>query len=82
MPQDINSTLYTIDRKIISMYARGLRTRQNSDTIEELYGFDVSAGFVSDVTAKILPQIHQWQIRPLEKVYPVVFIDATLFCER
>jgi transposase-like protein len=59
------------------MYARGLSTRQISDTIEELYGFEVSDSFVSDVTDKILPQILEWQIRPLETVYPVVFIDAT-----
>ena len=50
------------------MYARGLRTRQISDTIEELYGFEVSDSFVSDVTDKILPQIH--------------VISATIFSER
>ena len=55
------------------MYGRGFSTRQISDTIEELYGFEVSDGFVSDVTDKIL----EWQARPLEEVYPVVFIDAT-----
>jgi transposase-like protein len=94
VPQDRNSTfapqivpkrqkdISTIDRKIISMYARGLSTRQISDTIEELYGFEVSDGFVSDVTDKILPQIQQWQSRPLDEVYPVVFIDATHYSVR
>jgi len=71
-----------IDRKIISMYGRGLSTRQISDTIEELYGFEVSDSFVSDVTDKILPQIQEWQTRPLEEVYPVVFIDATHYAVR
>ena len=71
-----------IDRKIISMYGRGLSTRQISDTIEELYGFEVSDSFVSDVTDKILPQIQKWQTRPLEEVYPVVFIDATHYAVR
>ncbi|MBQ6296481.1 MAG: transposase [Selenomonadaceae bacterium] len=60
-----------IDRKIISMYGRGLSTCQISDTIEELYGFEVSDSFVSDVTDNILQQIHEWQSRPLEEVYTV-----------
>ena len=71
-----------IDRKIISMYGRGLSTRQISDTIEEVYGFEVFDSFVSDVTDKILPQIQKWQTRPLEEVYPVVFIDATHYAVR
>ena len=58
--QDISG----IDRKIISVYGRSLSTRQISDTIEELYGFEVSDSFVSDVTDKILPQIQEWQARP------------------
>lgn len=94
VPQDRKSTfapqiipkrqkdISDIDRKIISMYGRGLSTRQISDTIEELYGFDVSDSFVSDVTDKILPQIHEWHTRPLEEVYPVVFIDATHYSVR
>lgn len=65
-----------IDSKIISMYAKGMTTRQISATIEDIYGFDVSEGFISDVTDKILPEIQDWQNRPLDAVYPVVFIDA------
>ena len=51
--------------------------RKISDTIEELYGFEVSDSFVSDVTDKILSQIQKWQTRPLEEVYQVEFVDAT-----
>ena len=58
------------------MYAKGMTTRQISDTIEDIYGFDVSEGFVFDVTDKLLPQIEEWQNRPLDSVYPVVYIDA------
>ena len=58
------------------MYAKGMATRQISETIEDIYGFDVSEGFISDVTDKILPEIHDWQNRPLESLYPVVFVDA------
>jgi len=65
-----------IDSKIIAMYAKGFSTRQISEQIEDLYGFEVSDGFVSDVTDKILPEIEDWQKRPLGQIYPVVFIDA------
>lgn len=71
-----------IDQKIISMYARGLTTRQISDQIEEIYGFEVSEGFVSDVTDKILQDIDDWQRRPLAEIYPIVFIDAVHFSVR
>lgn len=71
-----------IDHKIISMYAKGMTTRQISDTIEDIYGFDVSEGFISDVTDKILPQIEEWQNRPLDDVYPVIYIDAIHYSVR
>lgn len=51
-----------------------MTTRQISDTIEGIYGFDVSEGFISYVTDKILPQIEEWQNRPLDDVYPVIYI--------
>ena len=88
VPQDRKSTfepqvvkkrqkdISDIDHKIISMYSKGMTTRQISETIEDIYGFDVSEGFISDVTDKILPEIHDWQNRPLESLYPVVFVDA------
>lgn len=68
-----------IEDKIISMYAKGLSTRQISEQIEDIYGFEVSEGMVSDITNKILPEIEEWQNRPLSRVYPVVFIDAVHF---
>lgn len=68
-----------IDQKIISMYAKGLNTSQISSMIEDIYGFEASEGFVSDVTDKILPQIEDWQNRPPDEVYPIVFIDAVHF---
>ena len=61
------------------MYAKGMTTRQISDTIEDIYGFDVSEGFISDVTDKLLPQIEEWQNRPLDEAYPVIYIDAIHF---
>lgn len=48
-----------IDDKIISMYAKGMATRQISDTIEDIYGFEVSEGMISDITDKLLPRIEE-----------------------
>lgn len=71
-----------IDKKIIAMYAKGLTTRQISDQIEDIYGFEISEGFVSNVTDKILQDIDDWQRRPLDDIYPIVFIDAVHFSVR
>lgn len=71
-----------IDDKIIAMYARGLTTRQISAQIEDIYGFEVSEGMISDITNKLLPEIEDWQSRPLSDIYPVVFIDAVHFSVR
>ena len=64
------------------MYAKGMTTRQISATIQDIYGFDVSEGFISDVTDKIMPQIEEWQNRALSEVYPIVFIDAIHYSVR
>ena len=78
VPQDRKSTLSpkivkkhqkdisAIDQKIISMYAKGMTTRQISETIQDIYGFEASEGFISDVTDKIMPQIEEWQDRPFQ----------------
>ena len=71
-----------IEQKIISLYAKGMTTRQISETIEDIYGFEVSDGMVSDITDRLLPQIEEWQNRPLDEVYPIVFIDAVHFSVR
>jgi len=71
-----------IDEKIISMYAKGMTTRQISETLEDIYGFEASEGFISDVTDKILPQIEEWQSRSLSSIYPIIFIDAIHFSVR
>lgn len=71
-----------IEKKIISLYAKGMTTRQISETIEDIYGFEVSEGMVSDITDRLLPQIEEWQNRPLDEIYPIVFIDAVHFSVR
>ena len=94
VPQDRKSTfqqqvvkkrqkdISDIDQKIISMYAKGMTTRQISETIEDIYGFETSEGFISDVTDKILPQIEDSQNRPLDEIYPIVYIDASHYSVR
>ena len=59
-----------------------MTTRQISEMIEDIYGFEVSEGMVSDITDKLLPRIEEWQNRPLSSVYPIVFIDAVHFSVR
>ena len=71
-----------IDEKIISMYAKGMTTRQISETIEDIYGCQISEGMVSNITDRLLPEIEEWQNRPLSDVYPILFIDAVHFSVR
>ena len=65
-----------IEDKVIAMYARGMSERDISQTIEEIYGFSLSAMTVSQMTDAVLPLVKEWQNRPLHKIYPFVFIDA------
>lgn len=64
------------------MYAKGITTRQISETLEDIYGFKASEGFISDVTDKLLPRIEDWQNRLLSDVYPVLYIDAIHYSVR
>ena len=77
-----NSVTQDMEEKILSMYAKGMTTRQISETIEDIYGFETSESFISDVTDKILPQIEDWQNRPLDEVYPILYIDAIHYSVR
>lgn len=71
-----------IEDKIISLYGRGLTTREINEQIQDLYGIEVSATMVSNITDQIIPEIKEWQERPLDEVYPFVFIDAVHFSVR
>ena len=65
-----------IEEKIISLYARGMSTRDIHDQPQDLYGIELSAEMVSKITDKILPQVKEWQSRPLPPIYPFVFMDC------
>ncbi len=66
----------SMDSKILSFYAKGLSTREVVDTLEELYDTQVSATLVSRVTHSVLEQVTEWQSRPLDEVYPIVYLDC------
>ena len=66
----------SFDDKIISMYARGMTTRDIQGHIKELYGADISPAMVSSITDKVLEVAAEWQSRPLSSVYPIIFFDA------
>ena len=65
-----------IEEKVISLYARGMSTRDIEEQINDLYGINLSAEMVSKITERIIPEIKEWQQRPLERIYPFIFMDA------
>ena len=69
-------TIGPIEDKIISMYAKGMTTRDIQTHVTELYGIDISPTLVSNITNKLIDLAEQWHSRPLEKAYSIVFFDA------
>lgn len=88
MPRDRNSefepvvvpknkrNISGIEDKVILLYARGMSTRDIHDQVKDIYGIELSADMVSKITNRIIPEIKEWQNRPLDTVYPFVFMDA------
>src|SRR5213594_1588459 len=64
------------DDKILSMYARGMTTREIQGHVEEIYGVEISPSLISEVTDGVIEEVQQWQSRPLEPLYPIVYLDA------
>ena len=71
-----------IEQKIIAMYSKGMSTRDIEDSVREIYGADVSPTLVSKITDKILPEVNEWQNRPLESIYPIVYFDGIFIKSR
>jgi len=67
------------DKKIIGLYARGMSTRDIQSELEELYGIDVSPDMISKITDKVMDSAAEWQNRMLDRVYPIVYMDAIHF---
>ena len=64
------------DQKIISMYARGMTVREIQGHIEEIYQTDVSPDLISTITDEVIAEVQEWQARPLDRLYPIVYLDA------
>jgi putative transposase len=65
-----------LDSKILSLYARGMTTREIQGHLEEIYGVEVSPTLISNVTDAVLEEVRAWQSRPLDAVYPILYLDA------
>lgn len=65
-----------MDEQILTLYAKGMSTRDIAATFQEMYGAEISAGLVSQVTNSVMEQVVEWQSRPLEPVYPIVYLDC------
>lgn len=65
----------SMDDKILSLYAKGMTTREIVATFKEMYDADVLASLISKVTDVVIEQVVEWQSRPLEEIYPIVYLD-------
>jgi len=74
-----DKTIGPIEDKIISMYSKGMTTRDIQDHVEQLYGLDISPALVSNITNSIISIALEWQSRPLDSLYPIVFFDAIYY---
>lgn len=91
MPRDRNGTFEPcviekrqtrtddIEARVLAMYAKGMSTRDIEDHLWDIYGVDASAGLISRITDKIMPAVAEWQSRPLDAIYPIVFLDGIVF---
>ena len=74
-----NKTISDLEEKVLSMYAKGMTTEDISRHLDDIYGVDVSDSMISRITDKIMPVVREWQTRPLEEVYAIVYLDAIHF---
>jgi len=68
-----------VEEKIISIYAKGMTTRDINDYLKDIYGVNISSGMVSNITDKALPLVVEWQSRPLEDWYAIIYLDGIHF---
>jgi len=68
-----------IETRILAMYAKGMSTRDIEDHLRDIYGVEASASLISRITDKIMPAVTEWQSRPLDAIYPIVFLDGIVF---
>ena len=71
-----------IEQKIMAMYAKGMSQRDIEDNLREIYGAEIPQTLISKITDKILPEVNEWQNRPLESIYPIIYFDGIVFKSR
>jgi putative transposase len=71
-----------IEQKILAMYAKGMSQRDIEDNLREIYGCEIPQSLISKITDKIMPEVNEWQNRPLETIYPVIYFDGIVFKSR
>jgi putative transposase len=74
--QKHQTRLEGFEDKILSLYARGMTTRDIQAQVQDLYGVEVSPTFISTITEAVMEEVRQWQTRPLDSVYPIVYVDC------
>jgi len=91
VPRDRNSTFEPqavekrqtrtddIENRVLAMYAKGMSTRDIEDHLRDIYGIEASSSLISRITDKVMPLVTEWQNRPLDAVYPIVFLDGIVF---
>jgi transposase-like protein len=65
-----------MDDQVLSLYAKGMSTRDISAAFEDMYGTQISAGLVSKITGHVMERVIEWQNRPLDAIYPIVYLDC------
>jgi transposase-like protein len=65
-----------MDNQVLTLYAKGMSTRDISNAFEEMYGVEISAGLISKITNHVMERVIEWQNRPLDAVYPIVYLDC------
>jgi putative transposase len=71
-----------IEQKILAMYAKGMSQRDIESSLRDIYGAEIPQTLISKITDKILPEVNEWQNRPLESIYPIIYFDGIVFKSR
>ncbi len=68
-----------LENKIVALYAKGMSTRDIQELLSDMYGMDISPSLISKITDRLLPKIEEWQNRPLDRIYPVIYTDGIFY---
>ncbi|WP_457643037.1 IS256 family transposase, partial [Persephonella sp.] len=68
-----------LEGKIVALYAKGMSTRDIQELLSDMYGMDISPSLISKITDRLLPKIEEWQNRPLDRIYPVIYTDSIFY---